>query len=41
MRLDQEPNNSELIEWLSSIAQPEYGLIDGLVANFVENVEDP
>ena len=32
--------NQELYEWQLQICQPEFGLIDGLVANFEENIDD-
>jgi len=36
MRLDAEPENEELQEWLNGIVKPEFGLVDGMVANLID-----
>ena len=40
MRLDTETENEPLREWCKNAVQPEYGVVDGLVANFVDLYED-
>ena len=40
MRLDTETENEPLREWCKNAVKPEYGLVDGLVANFVDHYED-
>jgi len=39
-RLDEEKENEALKEWVNNICAPENGVIDGLVANFIEFVDD-
>jgi hypothetical protein len=35
LRVETEEDNKPLIEWLESICQKQFGLVDGLVANFI------
>ncbi len=35
LRVEQEPENKDLLDWVESVCQREYGLVDGLVANFI------
>ena len=35
IRLDTEKENEALLEWCKSVCTPEVGMVDGLVANFV------
>jgi len=39
-RLDTEPENEALKEWAENVLQPEYGVMDGLVANFIDFVDE-
>ena len=39
-RLEDEADNEELIEWIQDTCAPEWGIIDGLVANFIDNYQD-
>lgn len=39
-RLDTETENEALKEWVNGICAPENGVIDGLVANFIDFVDD-
>ncbi|TNV79018.1 hypothetical protein FGO68_gene2123 [Halteria grandinella] len=41
LRVDTEPDNKALIEWLENVCQRHYGLVDGLVANFIVNIDEP
>lgn len=40
IRLDNEPENEGLLEWVKNVCQPEYGVVDGLVANFIDYLDD-
>ena len=40
VRLDTETENDALREWCLNICKPEYAIVDGLVANFVDHHED-
>lgn len=40
LRLDNEPENEQLLEWVKNVCQPEYGVVDGLVANFIDFLDD-
>ena len=40
IRLDNEPENEQLLEWVKNVCQPEYGVVDGLVANFIDFLDD-
>ena len=37
---DTETDNEALREWCKNICKPEYCIVDGLVANFVEHSDD-
>ena len=37
---DEEEDNDELVEWVQGVCLPEYGVIDGMVANFIDNLQD-
>lgn len=40
-RLDNEEENKEaLLEWVSGVCDPEFGMVEGLVANFIDFIED-
>lgn len=40
-RLDNEEENKEaLLEWVSSVCDPELGMVEGLVANFIDFIND-
>ena len=39
-RLDEEEDNDELVEWVQGVCLPNYGVIDGMVANFIDNLQD-
>lgn len=39
-RLVDEDDNEELLEWIMDTCAPEWGIIDGLVANFIDNYKD-
>ena len=41
LRVDNEPDNKQLIEWLENVSQRHFGLIDGLVGNFIVNIDEP
>ena len=41
LRVDEETDNKPLIEWLESVCQKEFGLVDGLVMYFIQNIENP
>jgi len=40
LRLDNEPENEGLVEWVQNVCQPEFGVVDGLVANFIDFLDD-
>ena len=40
IRLDTEVENQALREWCKNAVDPQYGIVDGLVANFVDYHED-
>jgi hypothetical protein len=40
LRLDTEPENEQLLEWVKNVCSPEYEVIDGLVANFIDFLDD-
>ena len=40
LRLDTETENDKLKDWVRNICDPQYGVIDGLVANFIDFVDD-
>lgn len=40
-RLDNPEENKEaLLEWVSAVCDPEYCMVEGLVANFVDFIDD-
>ena len=39
-RMDDEPENEALKEWVKNVCDPEVGVVEGLVANFIDFVED-
>lgn len=39
-RLDEESENEALIDWVRNVCDPEFGIVDGLVANFIDFVDD-
>lgn len=41
LRIENEEDNKALIDWLENVCQRHYGLIDGLVANFIINIDEP
>ena len=40
IRLEDETENEDLIDWVQNVCQPEYGVVDGLVANFIDYLEN-
>jgi len=40
LRLEDEGDNEELIDWVEGVCDPEHGVIDGLVANFIDYIDD-
>ena len=40
VRMDTETDNEALQQWCENICQPEYAIVDGLVANFVQYQDD-
>lgn len=40
LRLDEEKDNEELKAWVMNVCEPQYGLVDGLVANFIDFLDD-
>jgi len=39
LRVDQETDNKPLLDWLESVCQKEFGLVDGLVVYFIQNID--
>jgi len=39
-RLDEESENEALVAWVRNICDPDNGVVDGLVANFIDFVDD-
>jgi chaperone required for assembly of F1-ATPase len=39
LRVEQEENNKQLLDWLENVCQKQFGLVDGLVANFIMNID--
>lgn len=40
-RLDNEEENKEaLLEWVEGVCDPEFGMVEGLVANFIDFIDD-
>lgn len=40
LRLDDEEDNEQLMDWVKNVCEPAYGVVDGLVANFIDFVDD-
>jgi hypothetical protein len=40
LRLDEERENEELMDWVKSVCDPQYGVVDGLVSNFIDFLDD-
>jgi len=40
LRLDNETENEQLMDWVKNVCEAEYGVIDGLVANFIDFQDD-
>ena len=40
LRLDEETENEELMDWVKQVCSPEYGVVDGLVGNFIDFLDD-
>lgn len=38
--MDDEGDNEDLKAWAENVLQPDYGVTDGLVANFIDFVDD-
>ena len=41
LRVETEENNKPLLDWLENVCQKQFGLVDGLVANFIMNIDQP
>jgi hypothetical protein len=41
LRVETEPSNKALLDWLENVCQRQFGLVDGLVANFIMNYDQP
>jgi hypothetical protein len=41
LRVEREPENRQLLEWLEQVCQRQYQIIEGLVANFIVNIDEP
>jgi hypothetical protein len=41
LRVENEENNKALLDWLENVCQRQFGLVDGLVANFIMNIDQP
>jgi hypothetical protein len=40
-RLEEEEDNKEaLLEWVTGVCDPEFGMVEGLVANFIDSIDD-
>ena len=40
-RLDEEEDNREaLVEWITGVCDPEFGMVEGLVANFIDFIDE-
>lgn len=40
LRLDEEEDNDQLMDWVKNVCDPAYGVVDGLVANFIDFLDD-
>ena len=41
LRVEKEEDNKALLDWLENVCQKQFGLVDGLVANFIMNIDQP
>jgi chaperone required for assembly of F1-ATPase len=41
LRVETEEDNKALLDWLENVCQKQFGLVDGLVANFIMNIDQP
>ena len=41
LRVETEEDNKALLDWLENVCQKQFGLVDGLVANFIMNLDQP
>ena len=41
LRVETEEDNKQLLDWLENVCQKQFGLVDGLVANFIMNIDQP
>jgi len=39
--VETEEDNKPLLDWLENVCQKQFGLVDGLVANFIMNIDQP
>lgn len=40
LRLDDEQENEQLKDWVKTVCEPQYGVVDGLVANFIDFLDN-
>ena len=40
LRLDTENENEKLLDWVKNVCDAQYGVVDGLVANFIDFLEE-
>jgi hypothetical protein len=40
LKLDEEPDNEPLKEWVHRVCDPQYQIVDGLVSSFVSFLDD-
>jgi hypothetical protein len=41
LRVENEPDNKQLLEWLENVCQPHFQMVDGLVGTFIVNIDEP
>ncbi len=41
LRVENEQDNKALLDWLENVCQRHFGLVDGLVSNFIVNIDEP
>lgn len=41
LRVENEPDNKQLLAWLEGICQPHFQMVDGLVGTFITNLDEP
>ena len=39
-RLETEPDNEALLDWVKNCVKPEFGVIEGLISNFIDYVDE-